>query len=114
MPAHLARWLWLLLYGAAALFYLQFGVQAMFNFIPQGALAIAGAVAIAWAGVRMVRCASWPFLLFWGTLPLLVLHAVMTVIEPGELPFLIGSAPVPMVAGIFWFSGRNRPVMTPA
>lgn len=96
--------------GLAALFYLQFGLQALFQFPPQGILALVGAFGLARAAfltVRRRRPVS--ALVFVGTVPLLVLHAVMTLIEPGELPFLIGSAPVPVVAGGAWLTkGASR------
>lgn len=96
-----------LLLGAVALFYLQFGLQALFQFPPQGGLALVGALALGWAAAR--TAGEWPrsAIVLAGTLPLLVLHAVMTLVDPGELPFLIGSAPVPTIAGAIWISTRS-------
>lgn len=107
LRSRLARASRALLLGAAALFYLQFGLQAVFHSPPQGGLALVGALALGWAAARTPR--KWPrsAIVLAGTLPLLVLHAVFTLIEPRELPFLIGSAPVPVIAGAVWISTRS-------
>ena len=107
LRSRLARVSRALLLGAAALFYLQFGLQAMFHSPPQGVLTLVGALALGWAAVRIPRKWSRSAIVLAGTLPLLVLHAVFTLIDPGELPFLIGSAPVPVIAGAVWISTRS-------
>ena len=91
----------------AALFYLQFGLQALLQFPPQGILALVGALALGRASFLRLRRKRVSALVFFGTTPLLVLHAVMTLIEPGELPFLIGSAPIPAGAGVAWLNQRS-------
>lgn len=93
-----------LLLGLAALFYLQFGLQALVHFPPQGILALVGALALGRAAFLCLRRRPVSALVFGGTVPILVLHAVLTLIDPGELPFLIGSAPIPVVAGVAWLS----------
>jgi hypothetical protein len=99
----------LILLVAIALFYLQFGLQALTQFLPQGALALVGAIALGRGAVRSYRGHSVLAIVFIGTVPLLLLHAVMTLLEPGELPFLIGSAPVPVLAGAVWLiTGSSR------
>jgi peptidoglycan/LPS O-acetylase OafA/YrhL len=105
--SRVARALRALLLGALALFYLQFGLQALFQSPPQGVLTLVGAVALGWAAVRAPREWSRSALVLAGTLPLLVLHAVFTLFDPGELPFLIGSAPVPVIAGAVWLLTRS-------
>ncbi len=107
LRSRLGRALRALSLGAAALFYLQFGLQAVFHSPPQGGLALLGALALGWAAARTPR--KWPrsAIVLAGTLPLLVFHAVLTLIVPGELPFLIGSAPVPGIAGAVWISTRS-------
>jgi hypothetical protein len=94
----------LILLVAIALFYLQFGLQALTQF-----LALVGAIALGRGAVRSYRGHSVLAIVFIGTVPLLLLHAVMTLLEPGELPFLIGSAPVPVLAGAVWLiTGSSR------
>jgi uncharacterized membrane protein HdeD (DUF308 family) len=91
-----------------ALYYLQFGVQALAHFIPQGILALVGGVALGWAAVRAARRRASSSIVFWGTLPMLILHLAMTIEDPGEMPFLLGSIPVPLVAGVAWVVLRRR------
>ena len=98
----------LILLVASALYYLQFGLQALIHFLPQGTMALVGALALGWGAVRIFRRRPSSAIAFLGTIPLLLLHAVMTLVEPGELPFLIGSIPVPLVAGAAWLVGRSR------
>lgn len=101
----------LVLLVLSALFYLQFGLQALIHFLPQGLLALVGAIALGWGAVLSFRGRSASAIVFIGAVPLLLLHAVMTLVEPGELPFLIGSTPVPLIAGAVWLvSRRLRPV----
>lgn len=95
------------------LFYLQFGLQALFHSPPQGALTLVGALALGWGAVQAFRKLPASAKVFLGTLPILVLHAVLTLIDPGELPFLIGSAPVPLVAGSIWLIFSRRPSSAP-
>src|SRR5688572_24198169 len=92
---------------AASLFYLQFGLQAMWHFLPQGILAITGALALGWAGIRTIQKRLAALIVFVGTVPIFLLHGAMTLIEPGELPFLIGSAPVPLLA-LAWLTAGER------
>ena len=90
-----------------ALFYLQFGIQALFQYPPQGILSLVGCVALFWGAVRTFRRRPAAAIVFMGTVPILLLHAVLTLVEPGELPFLIGSLPVPLAAGAMWLVGRR-------
>jgi hypothetical protein len=95
-----------------ALFYLQFGLQALVHFWLQGALTLFGAAALAWGAARKVKGSTAALVVLVGTVPVFILHGVMTVVEPGELPFLVGSVPVPLVAGLAWLWGRlaRKPV----
>lgn len=103
----------LVLLGASGLYYLQFGLQALSQHLPQGALTLIGAAALIWGAIRTFRGRNSAAIVFLGTLPLLLLHAAMTWQDPGELPFLIGSAPVPVLAGAVWlFSRLSRPTGT--
>jgi hypothetical protein len=90
------------------LFYLQFGLQALIHFLPQGVLSVVGGLALGWGAVLTFRRHPASAKVFLGTVPILLLHAVMTVVDPSELPFLIGSAPIPLVAGFIWFIRRSR------
>lgn len=107
LTAHSAgfvRFVGTFLLGLAALFYLQFGLQALVHYLPQGILALVGALALGRAAFLCLRRRPASALAFGGTIPVLVLHAVMTLMDPGELPFLIGSIPIPVVAGVAWLS----------
>jgi hypothetical protein len=90
------------------LFYLQFGLQALVNYVPQGLLALVGGVALVWGGARLLRRSPVSSFVFLGTVPIALLHGLMTLIDVGELPFLIGSAPVPIFAAAAWMVGRQR------
>jgi len=90
-----------------ALFYLQFGLQALFQSPPQGILSLVGCVALFWGAVRTFRRRLAAPIVFLGNVPLLLFHAVFTLVDPGELPFLIGSLPVPLAAGAVWLVGRR-------
>jgi hypothetical protein len=90
------------------LFYLQFGLQALAHHLPQGILALVGATALGWGAVRSGRGRQAASVVFLGTVPVLVLHAAVTLEDPGELPFFIGSVPAPTVAAIAW-GLRRRP-----
>lgn len=107
LGSRLARASLALLLGAAALFYLQFGLQAVFYSPPQGGLALVGAFALGWAAIRPPQRWRRSAIVFAGTLPILVFHAVLTLLVPAELPFLIGSAPVPLIAGAVWILTRS-------
>lgn len=98
----------ILLLGAFALFYLRFGLQALAHFLPQGALSLVGAIALGWGALRISRREPASVIVLSGTVPVLLLHAVMTFQDAGELPFLIGSAPVPVLAGALWLASRER------
>ena len=89
-------------------FYLQFGLQALFQFVPQGVLSLVGAVFLGWGAVLTFQRRPASGKVFWGTVPILLFHVVATLVDTGELPFLIGSLPVPIVAGLIWFI-RRRP-----
>lgn len=94
-----------------ALFYLQFGLQALFHSPPQGILVLVGCAALFWGAVRTFRRQPAAAIVFMGTVPILLLHAAWTFLwDPGELPFLIGSLPVPLAAGAMWLVGRRRVV----
>ncbi|MGH9195085.1 MAG: hypothetical protein ACRD1T_05015, partial [Acidimicrobiia bacterium] len=89
----------LVLLAFLALFYLQFGLQALSQFLPQGIATLVGAVGLGWGAVLTIRRRAASAVVLLGTLPVLILHAVMTLIDRRELAFLIGSLPVPVVAG---------------
>ena len=89
-----------------ALFYLQFGLQALAHHLPQGALAVLGAVALAWGSARFVKRAPAAKSICLGTMPIALLHVVVTISDPGELGYLLGSLPVPVVAGSVWVAHR--------
>lgn len=90
------------------LFYLQFGLQALFQYVPQGVLSLVGAVFLGWGVVLTFQRRPASGRVFWGTVPIFLLHVVATLMDPGELPFLIGSAPVPIVAGLIWLINSRR------
>jgi hypothetical protein len=90
------------------LYYLQFGLQALVHHLPQGILALVGAIALGWGAVRSARGQQAASVVFLGTVPVLVLHAAMTLEDRGELPFLIGSVPAPAVAAIAWVLRRSH------
>lgn len=92
----------------AALFYIQFGLQALAHYVPQGALALVGGAALIAGIVRRVRRHSAAGIALAGTLPVLALHLWMTLEDPGELPFLIGSIPVPMIAAVAFLLSRSK------
>jgi hypothetical protein len=89
------------------LFYLQFGLQPLVHHVPQAALSLVGATAIAWGTVRRLRGKAASLVALIGTLPVLALHAVMSLEDPGELPFLLGSIPAPVVAAVPMFRVRG-------
>ncbi len=97
----------LILLTAATLFYLQFGLQALWQSVPQGILTLVGTVALAWGVILTFKRRPASGIVFLGTIPLLIFHAVLTLIDPGELPFLIGSIPVPLLAGLAWLVTRR-------
>ncbi len=107
-PGGFVRFALTLLFILAALFYLQFGLQALVHFLPQGILALVGAFALGRAALLSVHRRPVSALVFVGTIPLLVLHAGLTLLDAGELPFLIGSAPIPVVAGAAWLKKSIR------
>lgn len=91
-----------------ALFYLQFGLQALPHYPPQGALALLGAAALGWGSARLLKAAPAAKVTFLGTVPIALLHAIATILDPGELLFLLASLPVPVVAGPVWIAHRWR------
>jgi hypothetical protein len=102
------RWLTVVLLVAATLFYLQFGLQALAHYIPQGTLSLLGAAGLGWGVVRRLRGRPWAVVVLACTAPILVLHAAMTLDDSGEMPFLIGSIPVPAAALVATRSARSR------
>ncbi len=89
------------------LFYLQFGLQALFHSPPQGILSLVGCVALFLGAVRVFRRRPAAAIVFLGNVPIVLFHAVYTLVDPGELPFLIASLPVPLAAGAMWLVGRR-------
>ena len=89
------------------LLYLQFGVQALFQSPPQGILSLVGSVALGWGAVRTFRRRPAAAIVAVGTVPILLFHAVYTLVDPGALPFLILSLPVPLAAGAIWLVGSR-------
>lgn len=51
----LVRWVSVLLLAVVGLFYLQFGLQALVHFVPQGILSLVGGIALLWGAVRRAR-----------------------------------------------------------
>ena len=93
-----------------ALLYLQFGLQALFQSPPQGILVLVGCAALGWGAVRTFRRRPAAAVVFMGNVPILLFHAVFTLVDPGELPFLILSLPVPVAAGALWLVSRRGDV----
>lgn len=104
------RWATVTVLVLACLFYLQFGLQALAHHVGQGALSLVGACALGFGAARHARGRPAAPAILLGTLPVLALHAVVTLEDPGELPFLIGSVPAPFIAGIAWLSSRVPPL----
>lgn len=90
-----------------ALLYLQFGIQALFQSPPQGILSLVGSVALGWGAVRTFQRRPAAAIVVVGNVPILLFHAVYTLVDPGELPFLILSLPVPLAAAAMWLVGRR-------
>ena len=103
----LVRWVSVACLVVAGLFYLQFGLQALAHHVPQGILSLVGAAALLWGAARRWRGTIASGVVLFGTLPILVLHAVVTLEDPGELPFLLGSIPVPLLATLFLLGSRQ-------
>ncbi len=91
----------------SSLYYLQLGLQALDDFLPQGILSLVGAFALGWGTLLTFQRRPASGIVFLGTLPILFLHAKTTADDPGELPFLIGSLPVPLIAGLVWLVVRR-------
>lgn len=83
---------------AVCLFHLQFGLPALAHDIVQGILSLIGAAALGWGAVRHARRRAASWIVLTGTLPVLVYHGALTFEDPGELPFLVASIPVPLIA----------------
>ncbi len=84
----------------AALYYLQFGAQALAHHFLQGALSLLGAAGLFRAAfLKLQSRPASPIVLF-STLPVFVFHIIATIQDPGELPFLIGSTPAPLTAAM--------------
>lgn len=104
--SHLVQWVAVLCLVLAGLFYLQFGLQALAHHVPQGVLALVGAAALFWGAVRVGRGRTASGVVLLGTVPILGLHAFVTLEDQGELPFLIGSIPVPLVSALILLARR--------
>ncbi|HVL91532.1 MAG TPA: hypothetical protein VM841_15000 [Actinomycetota bacterium] len=87
----------LLIFGA--LFYLQFGLQSLTMHMLQAVSVLIGAAGLGWAAAAAIRRRPAAGIALWGTMPALLVHAGMTIQDSGELPFLIGSIPAPLIAG---------------
>ncbi len=88
------------------LFYLQFAVHAIFMVPSQGMMTLIAAGALGLGTSRMFRRQWASGIVFLGTIPLFLYHIPWTIIDPGEMPFLIGSAMVPALAGLAWLFRR--------
>lgn len=92
----------MVLLAIGTLFHLQFAVQAIFQAPIQGVLALVATGALGLGTYRISRRQKASAIVFLGTVPLFLLHIPYTVLDPGEMPFLIGSAVVPALAGLAW------------
>lgn len=89
-----------------ALFYVFFGLNALVHHAGQGASAFLGGVALGWGSARFVMRAPAAKVICLGTMPLAVVHLLLTIGDPGELGYLLASLPVPVVAGAIWIAHR--------
>ena len=89
-----------------ALFYLFFGLNALVHHVGQGAFAFLGGAALGWGSTRFIMRAPAAKVICLGTMPIAILHLILTIGDPGELGFLLVSLPVPVVAGAIWVTHR--------
>lgn len=87
------------------LFHLQFGLQAMFQAPSQGVFVLVAAGALGVGIYRLFKRKKASAIVFLGTVPLFLYHIPWTIIDAGEMPFLIGSSVVPTIAGLTWLLG---------
>ena len=96
--------------GMASLLVAQFAVQALFNAVVQGVLALTLAAALAGAAVRVGRRRPVAGLLFAASVPLFVFSVVATLAYSDESPIYAAvSAVPPVVAGAAWLVRRRSP-----
>lgn len=104
----------------AALFYLQFGLQAWVHHRLQAGSVLVGALVLGWAAQRRITHRPAAAVALLGGLPALIVHAGMTIQDRNEANFLAGSVPVPLVAAIIlsarWIrrSRQSSTALTPA
>lgn len=96
----------MLLLVILTLFYLQFGLAAIRMAPSQGVMILIATAALGLGTYRMFRRKGGSGIVFLGTLPLFLYHIPYTVIDPGEMPFLIVFAVVPALAGLVWLLRR--------
>ena len=92
----------------AALFHLQFALQAFFAAPSQAVLVLVPAVAFGIAAVRFIRHQALAHVVFAATLPLFVFSLVTTFIYSDESPyFAIIFGVAPALSGIVWIWRRH-------
>lgn len=98
------------LLGLSGLFVAQFGVQALFNAVLQGLLALGLAVALGVAAVLAWRARPVAGLLFAASAPLFVFSVVATLAYPDESPiYALATGVPPALAGAAWLARRRSP-----
>lgn len=96
----------MLLLVILTLFYLQFGLAAIRWSLSQGVMILIATGALGLGTSRMFRRQRASGIVFLGTVPVFLYHIPYTVIDPGEMPFLIVFAVVPALAGLVWLLRR--------
>ena len=104
----LARIAAVVLLSLAALLYLQFGLSAIRQSPMQAALVFLGLAAIVAGIARLVQIRPASVVILAGTLPLLVMQVIATLLVEDESPaFIVISGVVPIGAGTAWLVGRR-------
>lgn len=97
---------------AVALFYLQFGLQAIGQWLPQAALVFLGVATLGVGASRTLKGRDAARIVFLGTAPLWVMQIVALVFVEDESPaFVVVTGVVPLTAAIVRITHR-RPSLT--
>lgn len=98
-----------LFFGVLALGYLSFAYgSASGDSGVQTIPALIGSLAFGYSAIRSVKCLPTLSIIFWGTLPLWLVHIPMTLLLDDESPiFLITSGIAPAIAGITWLFRKS-------
>jgi hypothetical protein len=108
LAAKLTRIAGIILLSLAALLYLQFGLSAIRQSPMQAALVFLGLAAIVAGIARLVQIRPASARILVGTLPLLVMQVIATLLVEDESPaFIVISGIVPISAGTTWLVGRH-------